>query len=113
MIWQAEKNTTQHLETILQTLFKASGENIQTIQDYIYNCSRLIGIYTDADVSLQIAFKTIKKMNSPNHGAIGILHGCLVGFGHQKLSIKLVLECLELFNEICLTLDVSISFSKH
>ncbi|CAF0872331.1 unnamed protein product [Brachionus calyciflorus] len=109
MIWQAEKNTTQHLETILQTLFKASSENIQIIQDYIFNCSRLIGIFTDADVSLQIAFKTIKKMNSHNNGAISILNGLLVGFGHEKLTIKLVLECLELLNEICLNLDSKLS----
>lgn len=107
MIWQAEKNTTQHLETALQTLFKASHENAHTIQNFIFNCSKLIGVFTDADLCLQIAFKAVKKMNSPNPGSINLLNGLLVGCGTGKITPKLGLECLELLEEICKTFDVS------
>lgn len=107
MVWQAEKNITQHLETALQTLLKASNENVQTIQDFIFNCSRLIGVFTDADLCLQVAFKSIKKINSPNPGSINLLNGLLVGSGTEKITPKLGIECLELLEEICKTFDVS------
>lgn len=106
MIWQCEKNITQHLETVLQTLFKASGENIPLIQDQIFNCARLVGIFTDADISLQIAFKTIRKMSTVNHGSINILNGLLIGFAQHKTPFNLVIDCLNLLNELCWTLDV-------
>ncbi|RNA10266.1 dynein assembly factor axonemal-like, partial [Brachionus plicatilis] len=105
MIWQAEKNTTQHLETALQTLFKASNENVHIIQDYIFNCSRLIGVFTDADLCLPVAFKTVKKLNSINSGAINLLNGLLVGCGIDKITPNLGLECLELLEDICKTYD--------
>lgn len=113
MIWQAEKNTTQHLETALQTLFKASNENIQTIQDYIFNCSRLIGVFTDADLCLQVAFKTIKKLNSVNSGSVNLLNGLLCGCGTNKITLNLAFECLELLEDISKTFDVSFFFQFY
>lgn len=106
MIWQAENNTTQHLETILQTLFKASNENLDIIQNEIARCSKLAGHFTDPSVTLRFAIRTIKKMPSPNHGSINILNGLLMGHGNRT-PFEVRIETLNLINEICLTLDVS------
>ena len=105
MIWQAENNITQHLETVLQTLFRSSTENIDVIQTQVANCARLVGHFTDPDLSLNIVFRTIRKMNSINHGAISILNGLLNGHG-SKTCFSLVIESLKLLNEISLTVDV-------
>jgi hypothetical protein len=107
MIWQTEYNLTQHLETVLQTLFKASTENHEIIQSQIAHCSKLVGHFTDPQLSLKFAFKAIKKMITPNHGAINILNGLLVGHSGNKIPFDLILETLYLLNEICLTVDVS------
>ena len=110
LIWQTERNVMQHLETVLQTLFKASGENIEVIQSQIYNCSRLIGHFTDADVTLSFVFKAVRKLTAPTTGAVNILNGLLVGFCLTELPFGLVNESLELMNEICLTTDVKMLY---
>jgi hypothetical protein len=108
LIWQNEKNVTQHLELVLQTLFKASSENIELIQTHIFNCARLLGHFTEPDVTLKFVFKAIRKMTAPNPGSINLLYGLLVGFGHAgSIPFSLVIESAELINEICLTTEVN------
>ncbi len=107
MIWQAEANITQHLETVLQTLFKASHEKIDKIQSNIFKCSKLVGHFTDSNVTLNLAFKTIKKMQSPNKGSINILNGLLIGHDPARIASNILIETLEFLNEISLTVDVS------
>jgi hypothetical protein len=108
IIWQAEKNVTQHLELVLQTLFKASNENLEIVQNNIFMCSRLIGHFTEADLTLKFVFKSIRRIIVPNSGSINILYGLLVGFGDSKmLPFSLIVESLDLLNEICLTTEVS------
>lgn len=106
MIWQAENNITQHLETVLQTIFKSSIENLDIIQNQVALCAKLLGHFTDPMLSLNMAFKTIKKMITINPGAIRILNGLLLGHG-SKTDFNLILEALRLLNEISLTIDVS------
>jgi hypothetical protein len=107
MIWQAERNITQHLETVMQTLFKASSENLPLIQANLFNCAKLLGHFTDADITLNFTFKAIRKLNSPNHGSINILNGLLVGFGQFYSKFNLIIDTLNLLNQISLTLDVN------
>ena len=109
MIWQTEYNLTQHLETVLQTLFKASTETHDIIQSQIAHCSRLVGHFTDPHLALKFAFKSIRKMNVPTQGAINILNGLLVGHSGIKIPFDLIIESLHLLNEICLTVDVKYS----
>lgn len=110
MIWQAEKNTTQHLETVLQTLFRSCGETSPVIQTCLFNCSRLLGHFTDPTITLNFVFKSIRKMSTVNYGAVSILNGLLIGFGclptfaHDKFS--LILDTLTLLDQISLTFDV-------
>lgn len=104
MIWQCEVNTTQHLQTIIQTLFKASNENIKEIQQEIFNCSKLVGHFTDASLSLKFAFKYVEKMCPPNPGAMIILDGLILGSGNS-IEFPLIIEYLELLNETSLTVD--------
>ena len=112
MIWQAERNITQHLETVLQTLFRSCSETSPVIQTCLFNCSRLLGHFTDASITLPIVFKSIRKMSVVNHGAVGILQGMLIGFGctpafaHEKFD--LVVETLVLLDQNSLTFDVII-----
>ena len=109
MIWQTEFNLTQHLQTVLQTLFKASTENHDIIQSQIAHCSRLVGHFTDPNLSLKFAIKSVKKMITPNHGSLNILNGLLVGHS-GKVPFDIILETLHLLNEICLTVDVRLIF---
>lgn len=111
IIWQAERNVIQHLELVLQSLFKASGEYTDPIQSNIYNCSRLIGHFTEPDVAMQFVFKTTRRMSIATAGAINILHGLLVGFANTKLPFSLAIDTLDLLNEICITTDVINYFS--
>ena len=105
MIWQCEINVTQHLETVLQTLFKSSTEKQEVIQIQVANCAKLVGHFTDPDLSLNIVFKTIRKLNSINPGAITILTELLKGHG-GKSNFSLVIEALRLLNELSLTVEV-------
>lgn len=105
MIWQAENNITQHLETVLQTLFKSSSENHNIIQIQVAKCAQLVGHFTEPDLSLNIVFKTIRKLSAINPGAISILTGLLKGHG-EKTKFSLVIESLKLLNELSLTVDV-------
>lgn len=107
MIWQCEINTTQHLETILQTLFKASHENIKEIQQEIFNCAKLVGHFTDANLSLKFAFKYVEKMCPPNCGSLVILDGLLLGHGNSA-PFELIVDYLRLLNETSLTVDANI-----
>jgi hypothetical protein len=110
MIWQAEINITQHLETVLQTLFKASQEKIDKIQINIFKCSKLVGHFTDSNISLNLAFKTIKRLQVPNPGSISILNGLLIGHDPSRISSNILIDTLEFLNEITLTVDVNFSF---
>ena len=109
MIWQCETNITMHLETVIQTLFKSCTETQEVIQTQVANCAKLVGHFTDPDLSLNIVFKTIRKMNSVNPGAISILTGLLKGHG-GKTKFPLIKETLCLLNELSLTVEVSSSF---
>lgn len=111
MIWQAENNITQHLETVLQTLFKSSSENHNIIQIQVAKCAQLVGHFTEPDLSLNIVFKTIRKLSAINPGAISILTGLLKGHG-AKTKFSLVIESLKLLNELSLTVDVFIKLEK-
>lgn len=110
MIWQAEKNITQHLETVLQTLFRSCGETSPVIQTCLFKCSQLLGHFTDPTITLNFVFKSIRKMSTVNYGAVSILDGLLIGFGclptfaHDKFS--LILDTLTLLDQISLTFDV-------
>ena len=106
MIWQAEINITQHLETVLQTLFKASQEKIDKIQSNIFKCSKLVGHFTDSNVTLNLAFKTIKRLQVPNPGSISILNGLLIGHDPSRIAFNILIDTLEFLNEIALTVDV-------
>lgn len=106
MIWQAEKNITQHLEIVLQTMFKSCSENLAIVQNNIFNCSRLVGYFTDPEITLNFVFKSIRKMSSPNHGSINILNGLLIGFGDLSSKSNLIIETLNFLDQTCLTLDV-------
>jgi hypothetical protein len=106
MIWQAEINITQHLETVLQTLFKASQEKIDKIQSNIFKCSKLVGHFTDSNITLNLAFKTIKRLQVPNPGSISILNGLLIGHDPSRIASNILIDTLEFLNEIALTVDV-------
>ncbi len=108
MIWQAERNITQNLETVLQTLFKASTEKLPKIQTNIYTCAKLLGHFTDPSLTLNAAFKTLKKMQPPNAGSISMLNGVLVGNRLDNIPVEGLIETLTFLNDICLTLDVSL-----
>ena len=114
IIWQAENNITQHLETVLQTLFKASVETLNQIQVEIHKCAKLVGHFTDPNLSLKFAFKAIRKMSAPNAGSLVILNGLILGHGN-KAPFPLIVEYLQLLNEISLTVDVSyfVFFMNH
>lgn len=107
MIWQAEKNITQHLETVLQTLFKASNENLPIIQAHIFNCSKLLGHFTEVQITLNFTLNAIKKMSSPSHGSANILNGLLIGFGDLTSQFTLIIDTLQLIDQLSLTLDVT------
>ena len=111
MIWQCEKNITQHLETVLQTLFKSCGESSPVIQTNLFNCARLLGFFTDPSITLAFVFKSMRKMSpGPNPGSVSLLNGLLIGFGSSSSSEKLaplIVEALTLLDQIALTLDVS------
>ena len=111
MIWQCENNVTQHLETVIQTLFKSSLERQEVIQIQVANCAKLVGHFTDPDLTLNIVFKTIRKLNSINPGAISILTELLKGHG-GKTKFSLVLDALRLLNEISLTVEVSVCSNR-
>ena len=112
MIWQAECNVTQHLETVLQTLFKASGEKNDIIQAHLAKCATLIGHFTKCDLALPMCFKAIRRMNAPNPGSIAILNGLMCGHGASRIaatssSLSLLIDTARFVNEICLTCDVN------
>ncbi len=118
MIWQAEINITQHLETVLQTLFKSSQEKIDKIQINIFKCSKLVGHFTDSNITLNLAFKTIKRLQAPNPGSISILNGLLIGHDPTRIVSNILMDTLEFLNEITLTVEVIIfhyftKFSKR
>ncbi len=112
IIWQCETNITQHLETVLQSLFRASTESIDQIQTYVFQSAKLIGNFTDSEITLKIAMKTIKKMNPPNPGALKILNGLLIGHNPKRVSFQIVIDILDLLNEVSTTLDVSSSVKQ-
>jgi dynein assembly factor 5, axonemal len=105
MIWQCETNITQSLETVIQTLFKASHENIDIIQLKITQCAKMLGHFTDPSLTLPITFKTMKRFSPPNPGMIAILDGILIGNDSKKIPFSLIIETLTLINEISLTFD--------
>ena len=107
MIWQAEANITMTLETVLQTLYKASQEKLEVIQSQVGECARLLGYFTDPILSLNFAIKNIRKMNSLHFGAVNILNSLLSGHG-SRVPIGLLLESMRLLNEISITVDVSL-----
>ncbi len=107
MIWQSESNITMHLETVLQTLFKASHESVKEIQIEINKCARLVGHFTDPNLSVRFALKTVEKLDSPNVGSMAILNGLVAGEG-EKIPFPLVLDYLRLLNDTSLTVNVSI-----
>lgn len=112
MIWQAERNITQHLETVLQTLFRSCGETSSQIQTCLFECSRLLGHFTEATITLAFVFKSIRKMSAVNHGAVNILNGLLIGFGSSPTFVRdkfvLIIDTLTLIDQISLTFDVRI-----
>jgi dynein assembly factor 5, axonemal len=116
LIWQTEANITQHLEITLQILVKASNENLELIQEYIFKCAKLIGYFTDASLSVPLTLKAMRRMSAPTHGAVNLLNGLLAGLGSSLVSssnsagVKFTLEqanqVLMLLEEISLTFDV-------
>lgn len=109
MIWQCESNITMNLETVLQTLFKASQEPVELVQKTIFDCARLLGHFVDASLALKLAFKSIRRIQPLNPGAVNILNGLLTGHDTTRIPFELLIEALTLLQEIGLTTEVTSS----
>ncbi len=96
------------LETVLQTLFKASHENCKEIQTEIHKCAKLLGHFTDPSLSFRFAYKAVQKLEVPNPGSLVILNGLILGHG-ERTPFPIIIEYLKLLNEISLTVDVSLT----
>lgn len=98
------------LETVLQTLFKASHENCKEIQTEIHNCAKLLGHFTDPNLSFRFAYKAVQKLEVTNPGSLVLLNGLIFGHG-DRTPFPVIVEYLKLLNDICLTVDVSLRYN--
>lgn len=107
-IWQAEDNITQHLEIVLQTLYKAisTNENNMEIIKKVFDCATLIGYFTNAEITFAFIFKAINKQIYSLTSIITVLNGLIKGYDQLTIYKYLDSICDNLINT-CSTVDVS------
>jgi hypothetical protein len=103
-IWQAEDNITQHLELVLQTLFKAASDTESLVRAKTVDCARLLGYFTNAELTFRLLLQAIKRQ--PNGAAICVLNGIVQGYQADKLYSHLN-AIMDNLVECCSTVEVN------
>ena len=109
-IWQAEENITQHLELVLQTLFKAANDTESFVRTKAVDCARLLGYFTSAELTFRLLLQAIKKQ--PTGASICVLNGVIQGFQAAKIHAYLS-SVVDQLVDCCSTVEVClIRFSQ-
>ncbi len=102
-MWQAEENITQHLEIVLQTLFKAANDTEALVRTKSVDCAKLLGYFTNAELTFRLLLQAIKKQ--PNGASICILNGVIQGYQAEKLYVHLN-SIMDNLIDCCSTVEV-------
>ena len=106
-LWQAEENITQHLETILQTLYKsiATNDNNLEIKTKVFECAKIIGHFTSPQITFSFLFKALQKQTYSLVAIVSVLNGLVQGYDTNTIFSYLDSICDNLIT-ICSTIEV-------
>ena len=106
-LWQAEDNITQNLETVLQTLYKAvaTNDNNLEIKAKVFECSKLLGYFTNVQITFSFLFKALKKQAYSLVSIVTVLNGLIQGYDENTVFNYLDAICENLIT-VCSTIEV-------
>lgn len=107
-LWQAEENITQNLEIVLQTLYKSisTNDNNLEIKAKVVECSKLIGHFTNGQITFNFLFKALQKQAYSLVAIVTVLNGLIQGYDISLIFSYLDLICDNLIS-VCSTIEVN------